>query len=108
VYPSNDHFAEKLHAYTKPRDTPSRVKDLLVMALMIEAGLVTASPSLAGAVKQTFERYATHPLPETFPEVKTWKERFETDAGAIGLSPTDIKVWVTSPPTFYQTLVDSR
>ena len=28
VYPLEDHFAEKLHAYTTPRANPSRVKDL--------------------------------------------------------------------------------
>jgi Nucleotidyl transferase AbiEii toxin, Type IV TA system len=46
VYPTMDHFAEKLHAYTKPMDNPSRVKDLLDIALLFEEGLVTLSPSL--------------------------------------------------------------
>jgi hypothetical protein len=29
IYPLEDHFAEKLHAYSTPRDNPSRVKDLV-------------------------------------------------------------------------------
>jgi Nucleotidyl transferase AbiEii toxin, Type IV TA system len=109
VYPSNDHFAEKLHAYTKPGENPSRVKDLLDMALMMEEGLVTASPSLALAAKQTFERYATHSLPATFPApLGAWKEKFELDAAAIGLAPTDMDTWVTRLQTVYQTLMGSR
>jgi hypothetical protein len=34
--PLEDHFAEKLQAYTTPRDNPSRVKDLVDRVLMIE------------------------------------------------------------------------
>jgi hypothetical protein len=39
IYPLEDHFAEKLHAYTTPRENPSRVKDLVDMLLLIELGL---------------------------------------------------------------------
>jgi predicted nucleotidyltransferase component of viral defense system len=106
VYPSTNHFAEKLHAYTKPRDVPTRIKDLLDMALMLEENLVTASPSLELAVKETFERYATHRMPELFPAPpEEWKAKFESDATAIALSPTEMNAWVTRLQTFYQTVI---
>ncbi len=40
IYPLEDHFADKLHAYTTPRQNPSRVKDLVDMLLLIELGLM--------------------------------------------------------------------
>jgi len=45
VYPLEDHFAEKLHAYTTPREHPSRVKDLVDMLLLIEFGLGATATS---------------------------------------------------------------
>lgn len=60
VYPLEDHFAEKLHAYTRSRANPSRVKDLVL--LLIELGL-EAAPLLQSAIRATFGRYASHPLP---------------------------------------------
>ena len=44
VYPLEDHFAEKLHAYTTPREHPSRVKDL------VDQGCGTARNSTPAAV----------------------------------------------------------
>ena len=66
VYPLEDHFAEKLHAYTRPRENPSRVKDLVDMLLLIELGL-GATPLLQAAIRTAFGRYAPHPLPERLP-----------------------------------------
>jgi predicted nucleotidyltransferase component of viral defense system len=109
VYPTVDHFAEKLHAYTKPRENPSRVKDLLDLALMVAEGLVVISPALTLAIQQTFERYATHPLPETFPvPLETWREKFEADAGSIGLSPAAMNDWVTRLTRFYLETLELR
>ena len=66
VYPLEDHFAEKLHAYTRPRENPSRVKDLVDILLLIELGL-GATPLLRAAIRTAFGRYAPHPLPERLP-----------------------------------------
>jgi predicted nucleotidyltransferase component of viral defense system len=107
VYPANDHFAEKLHAYTKPRDNPSRVKDLLDLALMVVEELVT--PSLVHAVQQMFEGYGTHTLPASLPPPPdAWQEKFEADARSIELSPAGMAAWVTRLHNFHQTLVAMR
>ena len=65
-YPLADHFAEKLHAHTKPREHPSRIKDLIDMALILELGL-QANAGLADAIRATFARYDTHLAPDAFP-----------------------------------------
>ena len=69
VVPLAVHFAEKLHAYTRPRaGTPnSRVRDLADMVLLIQLGL-SADRALRTAVDATFTRRATHPVPEAVPE----------------------------------------
>ena len=57
-------FAEKLHAYTKPRNAGpnSRVKDLVDMALLIQMAPIDGS-KLEEAVRLTFARRGTHDLP---------------------------------------------
>lgn len=86
IYPLEDHFAEKLHAYTTPRDNPSRVKDLVDMVLMIETGL-EASPLLKTSIEQTFERYARHILPASLPQPpERWLEPFATLAEEVGIN----------------------
>ena len=64
VVPLTVHFAEKLHAYTRPRTgTPnSRVRDLADMVLLIQLGL-RADGDLRAAIDATFTRRATHPVP---------------------------------------------
>jgi predicted nucleotidyltransferase component of viral defense system len=58
-----DQFAEKLHAYTRPREgrSNSRVKDLIDMVLLIDLGLESAR--LRKALEKTFARRNSHPLP---------------------------------------------
>lgn len=86
VYPLEDHFAEKLHAYTTPRENPSRVKDLVDMLLIIETGLA-ASPLLKTSIEQTFLHYARHELPASLPEPpKQWEATFKTMADEVTLS----------------------
>lgn len=90
VYPLEDHFAEKLHAYTTPRENPSRVKDLVDMLLLLDLGL-QAGPLLEQSVKQTFERYQRHPLPNALPKPpEAWRETFVSLAKEIGLATTDV------------------
>jgi hypothetical protein len=56
-------FAEKLHAYTLPRNSAnSRVKDLVDMALLIGSGGLDRR-RVADALHLTFERRGTHNLP---------------------------------------------
>ncbi|MEM6961061.1 MAG: nucleotidyl transferase AbiEii/AbiGii toxin family protein [Myxococcota bacterium] len=68
LYPLASHIAEKLHAYTMPRDRPnSRVKDLPDIALLAGAGDIDPA-KLREALKQTFQRRDTHELPTSLPK----------------------------------------
>jgi Nucleotidyl transferase AbiEii toxin, Type IV TA system len=92
-YPLADHFAEKLHAYTKPRVHPTRIKDLIDMALILGLGL-EPDTGLAGAIRATFARYDTHPLPEVLPvPPDAWAEPFEEMAQTVDLQPSSMMDW---------------
>ena len=68
IYPIETHVAEKLHAYTMPRQRPnSRVKDLPDIALLASVRSLDAR-RLRAALAQTFTFRKTHALPATFPE----------------------------------------
>jgi predicted nucleotidyltransferase component of viral defense system len=58
------HFAEKIHAYTVPRDgrSNSRVKDLVDLYLLVKEDLMDKK-LLKAALKKTFERRKTHVVP---------------------------------------------
>jgi hypothetical protein len=61
------HWAEKLHAYTRPRESPnSRVRDLVDLLLILEYEAPTPE-RLQTAVEATFRRRGTHPVPEQVP-----------------------------------------
>lgn len=80
------HFAEKLHAYTLPRETPnSRARDLIDMLLLIgSAKMDRARVRLALAA--TFKRRNTHPLPAALSRPPAaWKAPFAALAGTCGL-----------------------
>lgn len=89
IYPLEDHFAEKLHAYTTPRKDPSRVKDLVDMILLIELGLKPTN-LLHQSIKATFARYARHDLPEVLPKPPPqWQTPFENLAAEVNLPVSD-------------------
>lgn len=89
IYPLEDHFAEKLHAYTTPRKNPSRVKDLVDMLLLIELGL-QPTRLLHQSIKATFTRYARHDLPEVLPEPPPqWQTPFANLASEVNLPVSD-------------------
>ena len=90
IYPLEDHFAEKLHAYTTPRENPSRVKDLVDMLLLIELGLEASV--VKRAVANTFERYERHPLPDSLPRPPaTWQQPFAALAEDVGLASVELE-----------------
>ncbi|MBI3296727.1 MAG: nucleotidyl transferase AbiEii/AbiGii toxin family protein [Elusimicrobia bacterium] len=80
------HFAEKLHAYTVPRKTPNtRVRDLVDMDLLIKTGALD-KPRVAEAIKITFERRKT-PVPSALEAPPpAWEEPFAKLARQSGLS----------------------
>ena len=67
------HIAEKLHAYTMPRDRPnSRVKDLPDIALLATVQALDAK-RVRAALEQTFAFRKTHHLPASLPDPpSTW------------------------------------
>ncbi len=67
LYPRETHLAEKLHAFTLPREREnSRVKDLPDMALLGVSATLDAA-LLRSAFERTFHFRATHPLPRALP-----------------------------------------
>src|SRR5208283_5323036 len=78
MIPREQKFAEKLHAYTLPRNSAnSRVKDLVDLALLIEAGGL-ATDRIQEAVHVTFQRRGTHVLPSVLlPPPPDWRKQFE-------------------------------
>ena len=85
-------FAEKIHAYTLPRNTAnSRVKDMVDMALLIVSGGLDKQRIL-DALRLTFERRGTHDLPAGLvPPPADWHIPFRALAKECGL-PADIDV----------------
>lgn len=80
-------LAEKIHAYTLPRDSVnSRVKDLVDLVLLIGAGGMD-SQRIRDALRLTFERGRTHNLPDRLnPPPETWRVPFQSLAAECGLS----------------------
>ena len=64
VLPIEQHFAEKIHAYTYPREKRpfSRIRDLVDLVLLIEQEL-PAKEQVIAAVNATFARRKTHDIP---------------------------------------------
>ena len=85
-------FAEKIHAYTLPRNSAnSRVKDLVDMALLIGSRGMDQQRIL-DALRLTFERRGTHDLPAVLdPPPADWQIRFQALAEECRL-PADIAV----------------
>jgi hypothetical protein len=81
-------FAEKLHAFTKPREAGpnSRVKDLIDMALLIQMGGIDRQ-KLDEAMRLTFNRRGTHDLPPESPQPpETWRGPYGRLAEECGLN----------------------
>lgn len=94
VYPLADHFAEKLHAYTRPRERKTRVKDLLDLSLVLKdlADELPPDIEMRRIVETTFGRYETHDLPDPLPDPpEGWREPFRAAAEDLGLQTKDIE-----------------
>ena len=68
LLPSAQQFAEKVHAFTRPRmhGDNSRVRDLVDMALLIRSGLADRQ-EISEAIRKTFTTYGTHSIPDRLP-----------------------------------------
>jgi hypothetical protein len=84
-----EHFAQKIHAYTLPRGERSntRVKDLVDLVLLIDAGTLD-SKRLLRDVQDTFQRRKTHELPAVLePPPEFWGPVFVKLSGECGIDP---------------------
>jgi hypothetical protein len=79
-------FAEKLHAYTRPRTVRdnSRVKDLVDLLLLMRTQMEPRR--LRENIERTFAHRATHPIPpELAPPPESWRIRFAELAAQCGI-----------------------
>ena len=78
LLPGDQQFAEKIHAYTLPRDgnLNSRTRDLVDMVLLIEKGSLEIE-RIKKAVAATFKRRGTHSIPvHLSAPPDSWKEPY--------------------------------
>lgn len=97
------HFAEKVHAYTVPRLTPnSRVRDLVDMVLLIRTAL--DAKRTTAAIAATFKRRKTHPVPaQLAAPPDAWKGPFAKLAQECGL-PEDISMAFSEVEGYFTSL----
>lgn len=93
TYPLADHFAEKLHALTRPRASGAntRVKDLVDLSLLTLELALPPSAELLHTVRDVFARYDSHPLPrptDIAPPPQDWRAPFERMTRDLGHSFT--------------------
>jgi hypothetical protein len=102
-------FAEKIHAYTLPRNTRnSRVKDLIDLALLIDAGGIDRQRIL-DALSLIFEKRGTHALPAVLDAPPPdWSNPFRELAEECGLPIDVVAVFAGVKKFFEETLVGSR
>ena len=88
VYPIAQQFAEKLHAFTRPRDQENtRVKDLADMVWFVER-YSFASDALIAAGEATFGRRGEHPWPPRIPLVpSSWTRPYGILRDEMGIAP---------------------
>ncbi len=88
MIPREQQFAEKLHAYTLPRQgaVNSRVRDLVDMVLLIQSGTLE-NEKINEGVRITFGRRTSHTLPRLLsPPPTEWQKPYDALAKECGLS----------------------
>lgn len=101
-------FAEKYHAYTRPRTDRlnSRVRDLIDMVLLIQAGDMN-TPMIQKAFAVTFSGRKTHEVPEAVPKPPdNWTTPFEAMAVECHID-TDIRSAVAVLTEFINSLKEN-
>lgn len=101
-------FAEKLHAYTYPRERKnSRVKDLVDMTLLIQADSMNESV-LYKNIEKVFQIRNTHAIPQIFPEPpEEWGQTFKELSEECGIQQT-IEEAVILARNYYQRIYTIR
>lgn len=82
------HFAEKIHAYTLPRPSANtRVRDLVDMVLLITSSPALDLPLVKKAIDSTFKRRKTHSMPDNLQAPPAeWRRPHAALARQCGLS----------------------
>jgi Nucleotidyl transferase AbiEii toxin, Type IV TA system len=100
-------LAEKIHAYTLPRNAVnSRVKDLVDLALLIGSRELDKRRILE-ALRLTFERRGTHDLASLVPPPADWQIPFQALAEECGI-PTDIAAVFARVQEFVEEVLAQR
>lgn len=97
------HFAEKIHAYTRPHPTEnSRIRDLVDLCLLVGLGV---SKEAGIAVRQVFDFRRTHELPENLPTPPPdWQRGYEALVEQLPGAPKTLDEAYRFISTFYRTL----
>ena len=106
IHPAG-HYADKLHAYSRPRKLRSRVKDLVDLALLtLELeGDPKAPERIRKEVERVYGRYSTHRPWEDLPKPPSdWRAAFVHQAKEVGLEPQDMKHWFDRVDAYYRKL----
>lgn len=103
------HLAEKLHAYTAPRETQnSRVKDLPDIAILASLGPLDGR-ALAEAIVNTFRTRRTHDVPLRVPAPPDeWRQAYERMAKEAGLPWTTLDAVTDAVATFLDPVLQRR
>jgi hypothetical protein len=108
MIPGEQQLAEKIHAYTLPRNSQnSRAKDLVDLALLLSDGRLD-SARVASVLHLTFARRKTHALPATLvlpPE--DWQTPCRALAEECGLDPDITAVFENVSAFFEYVLTDN-
>jgi hypothetical protein len=97
------HFAEKLHALTRPHGdrANSRVKDLPDLLLLVDQGL-EPSAALLATVRHVFVVRSTHDLPVELPDPPSdWTGRYATLAAELDLAEPTVDAAMTRLRAFW-------
>lgn len=109
VIDPRQHFAEKIHAYTRTYgDRPNtRVKDLPDLVLLIEDGLAPDA-ELYGVAAHVFDARGLQSVPEVFPDPPSgWDERFTSIAESTDIRAKDLGSAVEFVRAFWAETVEA-
>ncbi|HLW02010.1 MAG TPA: nucleotidyl transferase AbiEii/AbiGii toxin family protein [Ktedonobacterales bacterium] len=106
VLPSEQQFAEKIHAYSLSRGERinNRVKDLVDLVLLIELGLPDGA-LVVRALDATFARRRTHALPRfLLPPPEEWRDSYASLAAECGMHDVSLGAAYAALSTYWQAL----
>ncbi len=108
IYPLETHIAEKLHAYTLPRNRPnSRVKDLPDIALLASCRVIEGAV-LIEAMERTFEARNTHPAPSSLPSPPPlWVDVYARIAEQDGLAWPTLEILTEAVAKFLDPVLET-